>query len=37
MKLALGRSCYLLFCAAVLVLWFWFGNFEAIEAPYVGF
>lgn len=31
------RLCYTLTCAIVLVLWIYFGHFEAIEAPYVRF
>lgn len=31
------RRRYLLICGIVLLLWFWFGSFDAIEAPYVGF
>lgn len=31
------RRRYLLICAIVLLLWLWFGSFDAIEAPYVGF
>lgn len=31
------RRLYLLTCAVVLVLWFAFGQFEAVEAPYVRF
>lgn len=31
------RRRYILICAIVLLLWIWFGVFEAIEAPYVGF
>jgi hypothetical protein len=37
MKLLNRRLLYLMICAATLVLWIWFGYFEAIEAPYVGF
>ena len=32
-----GRLRYVVVCAIVLLLWIWFGHFEAIEAPYVGF
>ena len=31
------RICYLAFCGLVAILWIYFGTFEAIEAPYVGF
>lgn len=31
------RRLYLITCAIVLLLWIWFGHFEAIEAPYVRF
>ena len=37
MKLLNRRRSYLLFCAVILLLWIWFGNFEATEAPYVRF
>lgn len=31
------RRLYLIACVVILVLWIAFGNFEAIEAPYVRF
>lgn len=31
------RVLYVLICALMLFLWIQVGNFEAIEAPYVGF
>ncbi len=31
------RRRYILICGIVLLLWIWFGHFEAIEVPYVGF
>lgn len=31
------RLFYIVICIIVLVLWIRFGNFEAIEAPYVRF
>ena len=33
----LRRTFYLVACAVILILWIWFGRFEAIEAPYVQF
>ena len=31
------RTVYLAVCTVVLILWIWFGRFEAVEVPYVGF
>ena len=31
------RAVYLAVCAIILLLWIRFGQFEAMEAPYVGF
>ena len=31
------RTLYLVACTLILILWVWFGRFEAIEAPYVVF
>ena len=33
----LRQTLYLATCAVILILWVWFGRFEAIEVPYVGF
>jgi hypothetical protein len=37
MMLFIRRHWYILICAIVLLLWIWFGHFDAIEAPYVRF
>ena len=31
------RTCYLVICVCVLILWIRLGTFEAVEVPYVGF
>ncbi len=33
----LQRILYLAVCLGILVLWIWYGQFEAVEAPYVRF
>jgi hypothetical protein len=37
MSIDLRRLAYIAVCAIVLLLWIWFGHFDSIEAPYVGF
>ena len=37
MSRRLRRTLYLAVCAVILILWIWFGRFEAIEVPYVQF
>ena len=37
MKPLVRRWGYVLICTVVLMLWIWYGHFDAIEAPYVRF
>ena len=37
MMARLRQTLYVATCAVILILWIWFGRFEAIEVPYVGF